>query len=174
MRREVYHGRVVRLGIETASLPGGRTVDLEIVRHDGAAAVVAVDEGGRVVLIRQFRWAAGGELWEIPAGVLDHPDEAPAVCARRELEEEVGLGCDRLVALGRVLATPGYSTEAIWIFLASGLTEGTSNHGADEIISEVRRVPLPEALAMIDAGEIVDAKTIAGLHLAARRLEVGA
>lgn len=174
MRREIHRGRVVRLGIEEAALPGGRTVELEIVRHDGAAAVVAVDDDDRVVLIRQFRWAAGGYLWEIPAGVLDHPEEEPASCARRELEEETGLVAGRLAPLGRLLPTPGYSTEAISVFLARDLAPGTAARGQDEVIAEVRRVAFADALAMVDAGEIVDAKTIVGLHLAARRLGVPA
>jgi ADP-ribose pyrophosphatase len=174
MRREIHRGRIVRLGIEEAHLPGGRTVELEIVRHDGAAAVVAVDADGRVVLIRQFRWAAGGFLWEIPAGVLDHPEEGPETCARRELEEETGLVAGRLASLGRLLPTPGYSTEAIEVFLAEDLAPGTAAHGHDEVITEVRRIPFASALDMVDAGEIVDAKTIVGLHLASRRLGVSA
>lgn len=170
MRREVYQGRVVRLGIERVTLPNGRAVELEIVRHDGAAAVVAVDDRRRVVLLRQYRWAAGGELWEIPAGVRDDPEEPAEACARRELGEEAGLAADALTPLGRILPTPGYSTEAIDIFLASGLRDVALGREPDEAIAEVRRVPLEDALAMVDAGEIVDAKTIAGLHLAARRL----
>jgi len=170
MRREIHHGRVVRLGIEEAALPGGRVVDLEIIRHDGAAAVVAVDDEGRVVLMRQFRWAAGEELWEIPAGVRDRPDEPFETCARRELAEEVGLRAESLTRLGRILPTPGYSTEAIELFLATGLRAGEVAREPDEAISEVRRVPLAEALIMVDDGEIVDAKTIVGLSLAARRV----
>jgi len=172
MRREIYDGRVVRLGIEEATLPSGRTTALEIVRHDGAAAVVAIDDARRVVLIRQFRWAAGGDLWEIPAGVLDHPGEDPVACARRELAEEVGLTANEVSLLGKILPTPGYSTEAIWLFLASRLAEGEVARGVYEEISEVRRVPMDEALRMVDAGEIVDAKTIAGLTLASRRMGV--
>jgi 8-oxo-dGTP pyrophosphatase MutT (NUDIX family) len=170
MRREIHRGRVVQLGLEDAELPGGRRVELEIVRHAGAAAVVAIDDEGCVVLIRQFRWAAGGELWEIPAGVRDRPDEPFEACAKRELAEEVGLEATTLTRLGRIFPTPGYSAEAIELFLGTGLSACPSAREADEAISEVRRVPLAEALDMVDAGEIVDGKTIAGLHLAARRL----
>lgn len=170
MRREVYRGRVVRLGIEEARLPNGRTTELEIVRHDGAAAVVALDERGRVALLRQFRWAAGGELWEIPAGVLDPGDASAEACARRELAEEAGVNAGAIERLGRVLPTPGYSTEAIELFLARELEATPTGRGVDEVITEVRWVTLAEALAMIDRGDVVDAKTIVGLHLAARRL----
>jgi 8-oxo-dGTP pyrophosphatase MutT (NUDIX family) len=172
MRRAVYRGRVVDLGIEEATLPNGASVELEIIRHRGAAAVAAVDEVGRVVLIRQFRWAAGEALWELPAGVLERSDEPAEACARRELEEETGLVAREIVALGRVLPTPGYSTECIHLFLARGLGPGTLARGPDEVISEVRRVPLAEAMEMIETGDIVDGKTIAGLFLAARRIGV--
>ena len=85
MRREIYRGRIVDLGIERVTLPNGKDVELELIRHQGASAVAAVDDRGRVVLIRQYRHAAGGYIWELPAGVLDEPDEAPAACAGREL-----------------------------------------------------------------------------------------
>lgn len=174
MRRQLYDGRVVDLGLERVTLPNGRTIELEIVRHPGAAAVAAVDDESRVVLIHQYRAAAAGWLWELPAGVLDRPDELPEACARRELEEEVGLTADSVEPLGRVLPTPGYSTEVIHLFLARGLRTGTVARGDDEIIGDVRRVAVDEALAMVERGDIVDAKTVAGLHLAAARLEAGA
>ncbi len=170
MRRTIFDGRVVHLGIESVQLPNGATIELEVVRHPGASAVVAVDDHDRVVLIRQYRHAGGGYLWELPAGVLDAPDEAPETCAARELQEETGLTATEVTRLGSVLPTPGYSDERIHLFLARGLREGDTNRGHDEDIAETRRVPLREALEMVQRGDIVDGKTVAGLHLAAAML----
>ncbi|HLK10319.1 MAG TPA: NUDIX hydrolase [Candidatus Binatia bacterium] len=172
MVRQLYKGRIVDLRLETVTLPNGTTAPLEIVRHVGAAAVAAVDGEGRVVLIRQYRHAAGGFIWELPAGVLASPDEPPAACAGRELEEEVGLTAGELRPLGTILTTPGFTDERIHLFLARDLRAGRRAHEVDEVIAEVRRVPLPDALVMVRRGEIVDGKTIAGLHLAAAALGV--
>lgn len=171
MRRQIYRGRILDVGIEQVQLPNGTGVELEVIRHPGAAAVAAVDERGRVVLIRQYRHAAGGYVWELPAGVLDAPDEPPARCAERELREETGLGAARLTSLGVVMPTPGYSDERIHLFLAQELTDGEHERGHDEVIAEMRRVPLGDALGMVRAGAIVDGKTVAGLFLAAAALE---
>jgi ADP-ribose pyrophosphatase len=167
MRREVYPGRVVDLGIERVTLPSGVEVDLEIIRHKGASAVVALDDAGCVVVIRQFRHAAGGFIWELPAGVLDHPDESPEACAARELREETGLRATTLTRLGAILTTPGFTDERIHLFLARGLVQEHTAHDHDEVIAEIARIPLDEALDMVRRGDIVDAKTICGLHLAA-------
>ena len=167
MRREVYGGRVVDLGIERVTLPSGVEVDLEIIRHKGASAVVALDEAGRVVLIRQFRHAAGGFIWELPAGVLDRAGEAPEACAARELREETGLHASALTHLGTILTTPGFTDERIHLFLARDLTQQDTARDHDEVIADVARFPLGDALAMVRRGDIVDAKTICGLHLAA-------
>jgi ADP-ribose pyrophosphatase len=172
MRRQVYRGRIVDLGIEEVKLPNGVEVELEVIRHPGASAVVAVDEAGRVILIRQFRHAAGGFIWELPAGVLDHRGEPAEVCAGRELLEETGLRAGRLTRLGTILTTPGFTDERIHLFLAQDLREERHAQEADEVIAEIARLPLGEALAMTRRGEIVDAKTICGLHLAAAILGV--
>jgi ADP-ribose pyrophosphatase len=169
MRRQVYRGRVVDLGIEHVVLPNGVETDLEVLRHAGASAVAAVDEERRVVLIRQFRHAGGGFLWEIPAGILN-PGEAPEACAQRELAEEVGLRAGRLVGLGTMLPTPGYSDERIHLFLGRELETAPMAHEEDEVIQEIERFPLDEALAMIRSGAIVDAKTALGLYRAADAL----
>ena len=124
MRRQVYRGRIVDLGIERVTLPNGVEVELEIIRHPGAAAVVAVDAEGRVTLIRQFRHAAGGYIWELPAGVLDHPGESPEACAGRELLEETGLRAARLTPLTTIFTTPGFTDERIHLFLAQDLERG--------------------------------------------------
>lgn len=170
MTREIYRGRIVRLRVERVTLPNGTTVDLELMSHPGAAAVAAVDGEGRVVMIRQYRHAAGGYIWELPAGVLGGPDEPPEACAVRELREEVGLVAERMRPLGTILTTPGFCDERIHLFLAQGLRDEGHQHEEDEVIAEIVRIPLPEALDRIRAGTIVDAKTIAGLHLAAATL----
>ena len=167
MARQIYSGRIVDLRVERVTLPNGATIDLELMRHPGAAAVAAVDERGRVVLIRQYRYAAGGYIWELPAGVLDHPEEPPAACARRELREEAGVEAADLVHLGTIVTTPGFCDERIHLFLARQLGPAPRAQEADEVIAEIVWTPLDEALAMIRRGDIVDAKTIAGIHLAA-------
>ena len=170
MRREIYRGRIVDLRVESVTLPNGTVVDLELMHHIGAAAVVAADDRGRVVLIRQYRHAAGGFLWELPAGILASPDEAPEACAARELREEAGLVAARLRRLGAIFTTPGFCDERIHLFLARDLARGAHGHEADEVITEIAWMPLPDVLAMIRRGEIVDGKTICALHLAAAAL----
>lgn len=170
MRRDIYRGRIVDLRVEQVTLPNGATAELELMHHPGAAAVAAVDEAGQVVLIRQYRHAAGDYIWELPAGVLDRPDEPPEVCAVRELREEVGLVAERMQKLGSMLTTPGFCDERIHLFLAQGLRDEGHRHEEDEVIAEIVRIPLTEALARIRTGTIVDGKTIAGLHLAAASL----
>jgi ADP-ribose pyrophosphatase len=152
--RNVYDGRIVHLRIERVALPNGETVELELIRHRGASAVAAVHADGRVVLIRQYRYAAGGYIWELPAGILIDANEP-------------GLSAREWRPLGSIMTTPGFTDERIHLFLARGLEEGSHSRDHDEVIAEVRTVPLADALAMIRRGEIVDGKTIAGLYLAA-------
>ena len=169
MGREVYAGRVVHLDIERVRLPNGVEVDLEMIRHPGAAAVVPCT-ASEVTLIRQYRFAAGGYLWEIPAGTLN-PGETPDVCARRELQEEAGVDADELIPLGSVLTTPGFCDERIHLYLARGLHQAPTKHDLDEVITEVRQVAWDSVFAMMEAGEIVDAKSLVGLYRASRWLE---
>lgn len=160
--RDVYRGRIVHLTVEDVTLPNGHVTPLEIIRHPGAAAVATLDDSGRVVLLRQYRHAAGGYLWEVPAGKLD-PGEEPATCAARELQEEAGLAADHLEHLGSIVTCPGFCDEVIHLFLATNLRPVATARGADEVIDEIRTVPLPAAMAMIRSGEVRDAKTIAAL-----------
>jgi len=171
--RYIFSGRIVDLRVERVTLPNGTAVDLELIHHAGASAVVAVDEAGRVVLIRQYRHAAGGYIWELPAGVLDSPGEQPEQCARRELREETGIEARDVTHLGTIFTTPGFCDERIHLFLARGLVAHGHAHEHDEVIAEIARRPLAEALDMIRRGDIVDGKTIAGLHLAAAALATG-
>lgn len=159
---------MVDLGIERVALPDGRSLDLEVVRHPGGAAAVAVDDAGRVCLVRQFRHAAGGWVWEVPAGKRDG-DEAPEVTARRELDEEAGVRAGRWQPLGAILPTPGFCDERVHLFLARDLVRTEVRHGAHERI-EVHWVPLGDAVARAEAGAIEDAKTVVALLRAARVL----
>ncbi len=160
--RDIYRGRIVHLTIEEVTLPNGHVTPLEIVRHPGAAAVVTLDDDGCVVLLRQYRHAAGGYLWEVPAGKLD-PGESPSTCAARELQEEAGLAADRLEHLGSIVTCPGFCDEVIHLFLATQLRSVPINRGADEVIDAIETVPLRDAMERIRRGQIRDAKTIAAL-----------
>jgi ADP-ribose pyrophosphatase len=166
--RQIYKGRIVDLRLETVTLPNQVTVTLEMVRHPGAAAIVPVHEDGSVTLVRQYRHAAAGYIWEIPAGKLDAGEE-PASCAARELREEAGLTAGELVRLGMIFTAPGFCDERIHLFLARQLTATARQLDEDEVLS-VSRIPLSQALDMIGSGAIQDAKTIAGLHHAAAYL----
>jgi ADP-ribose pyrophosphatase len=161
-----YDGRLLQVDRDTVRLPNGRQLDLEIVRHPGAAAVVPLLSGldvddPPVLMLRQFRHAAGGTIWEIPAGVLE-PGEEPLACARRELREETGADAETIEYLTTILTTPGFTDERIHLFVATGIRGGHAAPNDDELI-EVRPQPLSETMRMIRDGEITDAKTIIAL-----------
>lgn len=160
--REIYRGRVVHLCVEDVVLPNGHETPLEIVRHPGAAAVATLDAEGRVTLLRQYRHAVGGWLWEVPAGKLD-PGEMPATCAARELREEAGLVAGYLEPVGSIVTCPGFCDEVIHLYVATDLRSAATERGVDEVIDAVEAIPLGRALAMVRSGEIRDAKTIAAL-----------
>jgi len=162
MARNIYKGRVVDLRLETVTLPNGASVELELIRHPGAAAVVPMKDDGSVLLVRQYRHAVGGYILEIPAGKLD-PGEDPRDCAARELEEEIGLRAASLEPLITFFTTPGFTDEAIHVYQATGLTPGNQNLGHDEVL-EVVEMSLAEAMARIREGVIQDGKTIIGLQ----------
>lgn len=165
---EIYRGRVVRLSVATVRLPNGGESKRELIQHPGAVAVVALDEAQNVLLVRQYRLAAGKLMWEIPAGTLD-PDEPVTTCAERELQEETGYRPGKLEPLGGMYVAPGYTSEFIHLFLATDLHESRLEMDDDEFI-EVMRLPFAEALAMIERGDIIDGKSITGLLKVARRL----
>jgi 8-oxo-dGTP pyrophosphatase MutT (NUDIX family) len=166
----VYQGRIIQLGIETVTMPNGVSVELEIVRHPGGAAIVALDSSNRVYLLRQYRHAAGGWIWELPAGKLE-PGEPAQTTAARELVEEAGLQASRWESLGRLIATPGFCDEIIHLFLAQDLTVVESQPEEHELF-EIHRVPLATAIEQIYDGTIFDAKTMLGLTMAAHRLGI--
>jgi ADP-ribose pyrophosphatase len=160
-QRTIFEGRIIRLTLDTVLLPNGATAELEIVHHPGGAAVVALDAEGRVCLLRQYRHAAGGWLWELPAGKLDG-GEAPLLCAQRELEEEAGRQAADWQSLGKIVSSPGVFTEVVHLFLARALTVVPVRAEEHEVI-EVHWRPWAEVLRMAQDGEIADAKTLAGL-----------
>ncbi len=164
MEKNIYKGRVVNLNIETVTLPNGATIDLEIIHHPGAAAVVPMKDDRTVVLIRQYRHAAGGFILEIPAGKLN-PGEDPLACAARELEEEIGYRATDFELLTSFLTTPGFTDEVIHIYRGTGLVKGRQNLGHDEVL-EVIEMPLADAVREIHKGTIRDGKTIVGLQTA--------
>ncbi|RPI08898.1 MAG: NUDIX hydrolase [Zetaproteobacteria bacterium] len=167
-RKEIYRGRVVNLNLETVTLPNGATIDLEVVRHQGAAAIVPLADDGTVLLIRQYRHAAGGYIYEIPAGKIE-PGEDPLDCAAREVEEEIGHRASRLDHLVTFFTTPGFTDEVIHVYLATGLVPGTQSLGRDEVL-DVVEMPLEEAIRRVADGTIRDGKTIVGLQTAYLRL----
>ncbi len=159
--KTVYAGRVVTFRLDEVELANGKRVQREIVQHRGGVALVAFDSDGKLLLVRQHRAPAGETLLELPAGTLE-ADEDPAVCARRELEEETGYTADQLEHLVGFYLAPGYSTEFLHVYLARELREASAEQDEDEDIELVRE-PLETALQRIARGEIRDAKTVAGL-----------
>lgn len=162
MTKNIYSGKVVTLNVDTVLLPNGVTVELETIRHPGAAAVVPLKDDRTVVLIRQFRHAAGGYIYEIPAGKL-HSGEDPLDCASRELEEEIGYRASEFLLLSSILTAPGFADEVIHVYQATDLTRGQQQLDRDEVL-EVVEMPLKEAMRNIETGAIRDAKTIVGLQ----------
>lgn len=161
----VYRGKIIDLCVEQVTLPNGAVAELEIVRHPGGAAVVAIDRENRVCLLRQYRHAAGGWLWELPAGKLD-PGEAPLATAQRELQEEAGVLASSWEPLGKIVSSPGVFTEVVHLFRARELRDTPAAAEVHEVF-EVHWIPFGQALARARTGEITDAKTIAGLFRAA-------
>ena len=160
----VYDGKVISVDLDRVRLPNGREASLEIVRHPGASAIVPLLDDGRVVLIRQYRWAAEGYVLEAPAGKLD-PGEPPEVCAVRELEEETGYRAGSIEKLGSIWTTPGFTDEVIHLYLARNLEEGSQNLDHDEIL-ETHPLTWDEVERGIAEGRIRDAKTLCALYRA--------
>lgn len=167
--KEIHRGRVFSLVREELTLPNGYRTSLELIRHPGASALVALNEDWEVILLRQYRHATGGFIWEIPAGTL-HQGEDPRHCAFRELIEETGFEAQELRPLGQMVPVPGYSDERIHIFLATALKRANQRLDKDEVL-QVHFIPFFRALHMVRQGEIQDAKTIVGLTLAKMALE---
>lgn len=166
----IWQHRFLDAHLDRVRYPDGSEGEQVLIHHPGASAVVPFvgDPGEKdpeILLIHQYRYATGGELWEIPAGRLE-PSEEPIACARRELLEETGCTCQRLEPMTFLWTTPGFTDEKIHLFRASGLTRGEAAREADEFIEVVSK-PMSEVLAMIRRGEITDAKTLVGVLCAA-------
>ncbi|MFL6300178.1 MAG: NUDIX hydrolase [Terriglobales bacterium] len=157
--KTIYKGRIFRVVLDKVREPSGIVVMREIVRHRGSVVILAVDGGSkpRILLERQYRYAAEGELWELPAGKIDG-GENPLVAARRELQEETGYTAKRWKKFLEFYVSPGFLDEMMFIYLATGLTKGKAQPEADEFIAS-RWVPLSSAIKMIRGGRIIDAKT---------------
>jgi ADP-ribose pyrophosphatase len=171
-RRPVHDGRIVHLSIDTVRFPDGTVGDLEFIHHAGASAILPVlgradEPDPEILLIRQYRYATSGYLYEVPAGMPLREGEPWEEVARRELEEETGWRAGRLVPLTRIYTTPGFTDEVIHLWLATDLERGTSKLDEDEFV-EVVRVRLSQALTWIREGRIVDGKSLATLLYAAR------
>lgn len=169
--RRVYSGRILALDVDQVRFPDGTIEELEMIRHPGASAIVPLFDVEKndpeVLLIRQYRYATDGYVYEIPAGRLE-PGETPEECASRELKEETGYSAGRLRQLTTIYTTPGFTDERIHIFVGDALTQGEASREPDEFL-ELHSVPLSKAVAMVRSGKIVDGKTVIGLLLAARR-----
>lgn len=169
LRRETLFQGMITLRRDRVLLPGGRETERTVVEHPGAAAVVALDPEGRLVMVLQYRYPIGSELLEIPAGKLD-PGEAPRDCAMRELAEETGFMAASLIPLGTMYTTPGFCDEQIHLFWASGLSPAGAGHALDpDELLKVELLAPPVALKMAGEGRISDAKTVCGILMAAQR-----
>jgi ADP-ribose pyrophosphatase len=177
-RRPVYDGRIVRLSVDEVRFPDGSRGELELVRHAGASCVLPFldhpsEHDPRVMLVRQYRYASDGYLYEVPAGMPDREGEPWEECARRELEEETGFVAGSLRYLTRIYTTPGFSDEVIRLYGAWDLSEGRVHRDQDEFM-EVHELRFSRTLDMVRLGEIVDCKSVATILFADRFLVGGA
>ena len=168
-RTTLYQGRVFNLVRENVTLDNGVITDMEFVEHPGATAIIPMLNESRIILLKQYRHALRKYIWEIPAGTID-PQESVINCAKRELIEETGYSAEQWQKLGEMTPVPGYSDERIHIYLATDLLPAEQNLDRDEIIN-VHEIEFDEAMEMVKAGKIQDAKSIAGLYMALNRLK---
>jgi len=167
-RRTIHVGKVIDLGIEIASLPTGGDCELEIIRHPGGAVALALNSDNEVCLLRQYRYATGGWLWELPGGRLEQGESA-LESAQRELREEAGLEAGKWQTFTEIWSTPGFCDEKLYLYLARDLKSVESCRDEDEVI-EVHWLPLGEAIRMCDNNDISDAKTMIGLYRLQREI----
>jgi len=168
----VYTGRIIQVNVEQVRLPNGHVATLDMVHHPGGAAAVALDDAGRVCLVRQYRHAANGYIWEFPAGKIDD-QEPPLQTAQRELEEEAGRRAREWRSLGEYLSSPGFLTEVVHLFLATGLSEVEHRLEASEVL-EAHWLPFERVMQMAHSGELRDGKTLAALLRAAPYVQTAA
>lgn len=164
-RKTIYEGKIVTLHLDEVELANGKQAQREVVEHSGAAAVLAINKAKEAFFVRQFRKPVDKELWEIPAGKLE-PGESPLACAQRELAEEVGLRAKDFRLLAAFYTSPGFASEKISVYLATGLAAQSEAQPDEDELLEVLSMPLADAEKMIRSGEIEDAKTIIAVLLA--------
>ena len=160
-RKTGYSGKFLNMFIDKVHLPNDHVVELEFIDHPGAAAVVALDDDGSIIMVRQFRYAASGFILEIPAGKIDS-GESPEICAKRELEEETGYTSGSLESLGFIWTPPGFTNEKIWLYLARNLQKSKQALEDNEVLT-VERIPAIEAIEDAKSGRINDGKTVTAL-----------
>lgn len=168
--RKIYQGRVFSVATERITLPKGHEIEMEVVRHPGSVVILPMTQEGRVVLVRQYRHPIGRAIWELPAGSLAHGED-PERAAVRECHEEVGLVPARIERLGSFFPTPGYCDEEMIFYKATGLREpaaGDEAHPDEDEDLERRAFERDDLRRMIETGDIVDLKTVAGLSLLER------
>ncbi|MBQ7498632.1 MAG: NUDIX hydrolase [Selenomonas sp.] len=164
----IFDGNLLHVRRDTVKLPNGKTATREWIKHPGASSVIPMLEDGSVILVKQYRYPVGKITLEVPAGKLDAPDEDPLVCAERELSEETGYTADKIEKLTTIATTVGFSNEYIHLYIAIGLHSGKQHTDDDEFINVVK-VPLQEAVAMVNDGRIIDAKSVVSILMAAAR-----
>lgn len=157
----VYEGKICNVKLDEITLPDGRTALREVVEHGEATAIVAVDNEGKLLLVRQYRHPALREVLEIPAGMIDEGEE-PEVCAIRELEEETSFKPGKITHVTSAYTAIGFCTEILHVYIAEDLIQGKFNFDEDEFIT-IEKYSLDESLDLIYTGKIVDSKTILGI-----------
>jgi len=165
----IYQGHAFNVRRDEVRLPNQRTMHLDIIEHVGAVTIIPVDNGGRILFVRQYRHAAGRELLELPAGTLD-PGEPAETCAMREIREETGYAARKMIKLGEFFLAPGYSTEYMVVYLATELKHDPLPGDQDEFIT-LQPIPIDEAYSMALSGGLLDGKSLAGLLLAHQYLQ---
>lgn len=153
-----YDGYVVKVFLDTVELEDGSIATRDVVRHKGAACIAPVTDDGKLIFVRQYRYALGKELFELPAGKLDTIDEDPYLCAVRELKEETGCTADEIKYMGDFISTAGFCDENIRLYMATGLHYGKSDLDEDEFL-DVETITIEKAKEMVLSGEIIDGKT---------------
>jgi len=159
--KDIYEGRLIKVRVDTVKMPNARETSREVVEHAASVVMVPIDDEDNVILVRQYRYAAGLALLEAPAGMVE-PSESPGDCAQRELQEEIGYRANSMRPLGGFWSSPGFCTEYMYAFLAKGLVPSKLDADDDESIN-VEKFPLSAIPRLIRVGEIEDAKTIAAL-----------